>query len=130
MMKKQRQGEADNPGPWDEEVDADEEAMPALIQMEDSDVEYDWQEMQEDTNEDSDAEKTRKATIEGVWRPGPFGMVHDGGGRPLQEQESHANQGSQHDLHRATTEAGQDNGQHGDPVYQPPQAYNNTNYTP
>ena len=84
-MKKQRQGEADNPGPWDEEVDSEEDVMPALIQEEDSDIEYDWQEMQDDTNEDNDAEKTRKATIEGVWRPGPFGMVHDGGGRPTRQ---------------------------------------------
>ena len=30
-MKKQRQGEADNPGPRDDEVDSEEDVMPALI---------------------------------------------------------------------------------------------------
>lgn len=42
-MKKQRQGEADNPGPWNEESDSDGDVIPALIEEEDSDAENDMQ---------------------------------------------------------------------------------------
>lgn len=54
-IKKQRQGEADNPGPERNEVDSDDDEMPALVQEEDSDLETgfrgDEDESEDETNE-------------------------------------------------------------------------------
>ena len=53
-MKKQRQGEADNPGPGNGEADSDGEVMPALIYEEDNEVETVHE---EDDEEESDNER-------------------------------------------------------------------------
>ena len=74
-IKKERQGEAENPGPEEQEVDSDGEEMPTLIQDDDSEVET------EDDNEKEEefdigkerrlrAQEMRKEEVDGSMEKG------------------------------------------------------------
>ena len=54
-IKRQRQGEADNPGPYNHEMDSDEERMPALIENYDSDLdEVRFEQLNQEDDESQD----------------------------------------------------------------------------
>ena len=60
MIKEQRQGEADNPGPIEQDNDSEEEDMPALVQEEDSELEAVPEDVDEDESDDEGERRNRE----------------------------------------------------------------------
>ena len=82
-MKEQRQGEADNPGPGNEEVVSDGDAMPALIQEEDSELEAAPDETDAKESDDDTGWRSRKAERDNVKAEAKTTGENDsGGGKP------------------------------------------------
>ena len=62
VMKEQREGEADNPGPWHEEIDSGGDVISTLTEDEDSDFEF---EIQEEGVHEVSKEQTEKINKKG-----------------------------------------------------------------